>query len=235
MKRSFAGGNVLAEISAASMPTPSRATVRRPWTRRALPWLGAGLIAFPAVVLLHELGHYFVFRAFGFPGTVLHYASADFTGSMEFERRLLIGDPAGAAAIVPVYQHALAVVGGLLVTYLSVLLAAWWTARRGIHPLVLAIGLASPLRFLSLRRMLMAVFAGRPVLMRTDEGMLILATGLPPILLIVAGLACWVGGWIYLIRKMPAGDRGLPLAALLVGTVIGAVVYAGYLGPWLLP
>lgn len=205
------------------------------WWRRALPWTGAGLVAFPSVVLLHEIGHYLCFRAFRFPGAVMHYASADYTGSSLFERRLLLGDVTGAASIVPISEVAIATAAGLLITYLCVILAGWWTARHSPHPLVVAIGLASPLRFISLRWLLFDLVAGRPVLARTDEGLLIVITRLPPLLFIAAGFACWIGGWIFLIRRWPRGGRLFTLGALLVGTALGVVLYANVVGPWLLP
>ena len=43
-------------------------------SRLAATWIGASVIAVPLGVLLHELGHFLAYWAFGFQGVALHYS-----------------------------------------------------------------------------------------------------------------------------------------------------------------
>ena len=62
------------------------------WFRSGRWLAGAcgGAIVFPAVVL-HELGHFGAFAAFGFPDPVLRFASTSWSGFGEVSRRIRAG------------------------------------------------------------------------------------------------------------------------------------------------
>jgi hypothetical protein len=179
-------------------------------------------VAFPVDVLLHEIGHYVFFLAFAFPATT-------------FEVRLLRQGVAAAAAVLPPAQVAIVTAAGLVVTYLIVAAAVYVTRRYGVHPLIVAAGLVAPLRFVSLRFLVVNILAGRPAMARTDEGILIPLTGMPPFIPIATGVICWVGGWVLIVRALPAGERWRSLAVMLAGVVVGLPLYVGVIGPWLLP
>ena len=91
------------------------------WLRsgRWVTGVAGGVIAFPIAVLVHELGHFGAFAAFGFPDPVLRYSSTSWSGSGEFARHIRAGDVEAAAALVQPWQAAVGVAAGVIVTYLT--------------------------------------------------------------------------------------------------------------------
>jgi hypothetical protein len=59
------------------------------------------MLAVPAATLLHELGHYTVYRAFAFSGVKLHYYSVGFLDDDRLLQYLRSGEFAAATAIAP--------------------------------------------------------------------------------------------------------------------------------------
>jgi hypothetical protein len=59
--------------------------------------------------------------------------------------------------------------------------------------------------------------------------------GLPPILLHAAGLLFSLAGAAWLVRRIPAEVRWTAVGSLVIGGFAGLILYAGFLGPWLLP
>ena len=117
---------------------------------RWLARLAGGAIAFPIGVLVHELGHFGAFAAFGFPDPVLRYSSTSWSGSGQFARLIRAGDMEAAAALVQPWQVAVGVAAGAIVTYLTVIACVFAVRRFGPGPfsLVLGVGLVAPLRWL---------------------------------------------------------------------------------------
>jgi hypothetical protein len=147
--------------------------------RAALSWILAGAVALPIVVLSHEAGHTLIDRAFGFPGPVLHYGSSDVASSNAFWDRIRAGDRAGAAAILPPWQVALGIAGGLVVT-VATLLMCCIVARRRPHPLVIAVGLVTPLRTAIISTLTVIATFGARAQNGSDEVHLAMLTGIRP-------------------------------------------------------
>ena len=99
-------------------------------------------------VLVHELGHFAAFAAFGFPDPILRYASISWSGSGEFGSLIRAGDVEAAAALVQPWQVAVGVAAGVLVSYLTVIACVLAVRRFGPGPLsvALGVGLVTPLR-----------------------------------------------------------------------------------------
>lgn len=201
---------------------------------QALTWAGASALAVPAAVLLHEIGHFVAHLIFGFGGSTLHYSSTTYELERTFWQQVYRGDFQAAAGVLPIWKVAASTAAGLLLTY-AVVVACCYVVRQRPWPFVFALGLVSPLRFVSGVPMLVALVSGRTLRPGTDEANLALLTGVPSALLIVLGLAVLCGGWFWLIRSVPREQRVAKYAGLLVGIALGMVVYFKFAGPWLLP
>ena len=202
---------------------------------RLLAGLGGGAIAFPIAAMLHELGHFVAFRALGFPDVVLRFSSVRWTGLGEFQRLMRTGDLEGAIEIAPPWQVAAGAAAGPIVTYLTVIACVLATRRFGPHSLILGVGLVSPIRFLVAIPFFAFELLGKPTAPRADEALVALATGIPVSILFLAGLACLLLGYWFLITAIPGGRRLQALVPTSVGLVLGGLLWALWLGPLLLP
>ena len=206
---------------------------------RWLASVAGGAIAFPVAVLVHELGHFGAFAAFGFPDPVLRYASTSWSGSGEFGRLMRTGDLEAAAALVQPWQVAVGVAAGVVVSYLTVIACVLVVRRFGPGPLsvVLGVGLVTPLRWLGAIPILVSKLRGRlQSTSNTDEGWLAALTGIPETLLLLLGLTCLLLGFWFLVTAIPRGRRVRVVVPTLVGSVVvGGPLWVLWLGPLILP
>jgi len=203
--------------------------------RLAATWIGAAVIAVPLGVLLHESGHFLVYSAFGFQGAALHYSSATHTVERTFWQLVYRGDVNAAASLLPLWKAGLGTAAGILITYLVTFVCCVFAARKSPHPLAIALGIFAPVRFLSGLPIIPMALAGKPVRAGTDEAHLAALTGVPVLLLIVAGLLVLVLAWIWLVRSIPKDHRWMSLGSLVFGLALGIFVYFWLIGPQLLP
>ena len=221
----------MSKVESAIIPT---VRVSSTW-RLALRWIGASVIAVPLGVLLHELGHFLVYQAFGFQGAALHFNSATHALEKTLWQQIHRGDLAAAASIMPLWKVGVATAAGILVTCAVTVFCCVYAARKDAHPLVVALGIFAPLRFLSGISTIPVALSGRPVRAGTDEAHLAVLTGIPLILLIFAGLLFLVLAWIWLVRTIPKDHRWVSLGGLVSGLAIGVFLYFWGIGPRLLP
>ena len=201
--------------------------------------VAGGAIAFPVAVLVHELGHFGAFAAFGFPDPVLRFSSTSWSGSGEFARHIRAGDVEAAAALVQPWQVAVGVAAGVIVTYLTLIACVLAVRRFGPGPLslVLGVGLVTPLRWLGAIPILASKLRGTlQVPSNTDEGWLAALTGIPESLLLLLGLTCLLLGYWFLVTALPRGRRMRVVFPTLVGSVaVGGPLWVLWLGPLILP
>ena len=98
--------------------------------------------------LLHELGHFGAYVAFGFPDRVLRFSSVSWAGSGEFKMLFRAGDMEAAAALAEPWKIAVGSAAGRIVSYLTAIACVLAVRRFGPGPfsLVLGLGLAAPLQ-----------------------------------------------------------------------------------------
>jgi len=204
-------------------------------SRLAATWIGAAVIAVPLGVLLHELGHFLAYRVFGFQGVTLHYASATHTVEKTFWQLAYRGNLEAAASLLPLWKVGVATTAGILLTYLVTIGCCVFAARKGPHPLAVALGIFAPVRFLSGIPAIVAALSGKAVLPQTDEAHVAVLTGIPLLLLNLAGLLVLVLAWIWLLRRIPKDHRWVSLGSLVCGLALGIYLYFFLIGPRLLP
>ncbi len=204
------------------------------WRLAAL-WIGSAVVAVPLGVLLHELGHFLAYWAFGFQGVALHYDSSTHTVERTLWQLIYRGDFEAAASLLPLWKVGLATTAGILVTYVVTLGCCVLAARKSPHPLVIALGIFAPVRFLSSLPTLVAILSRKRVSAGTDEAHLAVLTSIPLLLLNVAGLLILVLAWIWLVQRIPKDHKWVSFASLVVGLALGMFLYFGLLGPRLLP
>jgi len=221
----------------ATPTAPSLDGVRpRTKLRSALQWIAWSLPAFPVAVLAHELGHLLWFKVFGFGGVTLHFASVSYAKQDEFWQLARHGRLAEAAAVVPLSEIGLAGAMGIAVTYATLIGAAWLTHKRHAHPFVVAVGLAAALRFIIGIQILPRLLTTSDQMPSgTDEGLVSAVTGIPEALLWGIGFAIVVSSWYFIIRGLPKGSRLAQFGLTVVGGMLGAVAYVGWIGPRLMP
>ena len=203
--------------------------------RLAATWIGAAVVAVPLGVLLHELGHFLAYWAFGFQGVALHYASATHSVERTFWQLVETGRVAAAAALLPLWKVGLATTAGILLTYVVTIACCIFAATKNPHPLVIALGVFAPVRFLSGLPTMVATLTGKPVRAGTDEAHLAALTGIPLLLLNVMGLLVMLLAWIWLVRRIPKDHRWISLGSMVCGLALGIYFYFFLVGPRLLP
>ena len=207
---------------------------RLPRTAILLEWSLAGLAVPPLAILPHELGHYLVLLAMDVPNLAMHYETVSWD-SREFWEAVRREDYMTAADIAPIWGVALSSAAGPLVSYAMVAGCCYGCVRWRPYAVLVAVGYLCPLR------LLVGVLHGVRVLLggdppaSYDELSVAALTGIPVQVLVGFGVAvvCISGAW--LAKYLPRGRRALAVASMLAGAVFSAVLYLGYVGPWLLP
>lgn len=202
---------------------------------QAAAWASASIPAVPVAVILHESGHHLMHLILGLTGSMLHYNSASYDLENAFWRELNGGNAHAASVMVPFWHVGLSIAAGLLVSYVTIIICCYLAAKRKPLPFVVAIGLASGLRFLSVIPIMVSWFSGRPAASGSDEAKLAILTGVPAILLALIGMAFLIGGWLWQMRSLPRGQRSVAAGSLIFGLAVGLVAYFQFLGPSVLP
>ncbi|MCY3929935.1 MAG: hypothetical protein OXG81_16860 [Acidobacteria bacterium] len=211
----------------------------REWLRSGkwLAGLAGGAIAAPIGIQLHELGHFAVNVACGFPDNVLRYASVSWTGSSEFRRLWRAGDVEAAAAIAEPWQVALSAAAGPIVSYLTAIGFVLWVRRYGPGPLslVLGSGFVAPLQGVAAIPVIAIDLFGGGFRGNQDEANFAAITGIPASLAVLPGLICLVFGYWFLVTAFPRGQRSRAVGPPLVGVALGIALWGSVLGPQVLP
>jgi hypothetical protein len=203
--------------------------------RLALIWIAASVVAVPFGVLLHELSHLLFNLAFGFQGVALHYSSTTYSLEKTFWQLVYRGDLAAAASLIPLWKVSVATAAGILGTCLVSSVCCLLAVRKSPHPLVIALGIFAPVRFLSGLAAIRIWLAGKTVRAGTDEAHLAALTVIPLPVLIFGGLLFLVLVWIWMVRHLPRDHRWIYLVSLFSGLALGSFLYFSVIGPWLLP
>ena len=194
----------------------------------------AGLAVPPLAILPHELGHYLVLLAMDVPNLALHYASVSWD-SREFWEAIRREDYVTAGDIAPIGGVALYLAAGPLVSYAMVAGCCYGCARGRPHAVLVAVGYGCPLRVLvGVQHGVLVLLGGDPPA-DYDELAVAALTGIPVQALVGLGVAvvCLSGAW--LAKYLPRGRRTLAVTSMLAGAIFSAILYLGYVGPWLLP
>ena len=203
--------------------------------RLALLWITASAVAVPLGVLLHELSHLLFNLAFGFQGLALHYSSTTYSLENTFWQLIYRGNLAAAASMLPLWKVSMATAAGILGTCLVSSVCCLLAARKNPHPLVIALGIFAPVRFLSGLSTIRIWLAGKPVRAGTDEAHLAALTVIPLPFLILGGLLFLVLVWIWMVRHIPRDHHWIYLGSVFSGLALGSFLYFSVMGPWLLP
>ncbi len=211
----------------------------RQWLRSGnwLAGLAGGAIAAPIGIQLHELGHFAVGVAYGFPDTVLRYASVSWTGSSEFRRLWRAGDVEAAAAIAEPWQVALSAAAGPIVSYLTAIGFVLWVRRYGPGPLslVLGSGFVAPLQgAAAIPVIAVDLFVGG-FTGNQDEANFAAIMGIPASLAVLPGLICFLLSYWFLVTAFPRGQRLRAVMPPLLGVALGIALWGSVLGPLVLP
>ena len=150
--------------------------------KRVFTWIVAAIIAIPVAVLAHELGHFFVYRAFGLPGATLHYESSTYDLEDRFWSLYRSGRLHAAAEVAAPWKVGTATAAGLVVTYVMTIagcIAA--TATRTLQPVAVTVTLAANLRAIPIAVSVIRTW-GSGNIRGTDEAHVAELTGIPEVL-----------------------------------------------------
>jgi hypothetical protein len=174
--------------------------------------------AVPLMTMVHELGHFVAYRLFGFETRVLHYASATATPT-----------PAH-----PAWQLGLAAAAGPTVSLLALVGCCVFVRRRGPHPIAVTNGLATVIRLPFVTASASLLFGDRAPRLLVDELIAATAFHVSALTIIVPEVCLVCVAAIWLLSRWLACGRSAILCTLM-GTVVGAGLYFGVMGPVLLP
>ena len=195
----------------------------QPVRQRWLVWFGAALLAAPLAIVLHELGHFTLAKAFGFPNVSFHFSS--------------VSDGADAAGY-PLWQQGLKALAGPAVT-LALVLGFTAAARRyGPGPLTVGPAFAAGVRAFILGGAYLLVRVLHPERVAQgnfDELNAARRLGLSADLVMAVSVLTIVAAWIYLVRLLPKAIRLRALGVTAAGTVVGVVLWVSVIGPIVLP
>jgi hypothetical protein len=198
----------------------------------------AAVAAMPAlfiVVLTHEGGHLVTYRLFDFPRPTLHSDSASYSTQDRFWTLIRAGQRAEAARLVPLPHVGLAAGAGIAMTLVSAALALYAIRSAAWRPFWLAVAVLAPVRFLVGIPAVVALIRGLPLSPTSDEGEISMLLGWHPGWLALCGLVVMVACWLLTVRNIRRTPNPIRLVvSTMVGAVAGGVVYARWLGPWLL-
>ena len=189
--------------------------------KRWLSWAAAAALAAPVAIVLHELAHFLAGLAFGFPDLALHYGN--------------VSDGAAKAGF-PLWQQGVQAAVGPLATLLIVLGCCVATLRVGPKPWAVAPAFAAGVRSVGIGVAYLVVrILGNPAQGNFDEMNAAMGLGVAPELVIAVNVFLLLGMWIFLLSRVPSGHRLAIVSAVVSGTIVGVVVYVGWLGPVVLP
>lgn len=201
-------------------------------------WLLAAGLSGPVGIVLHELGHYTVALASGFPDTRMSFASASYQNSQNFWQTLASGERETAATIYPLHLAGLVAAAGPAVTAFLMLLS------------VAVLFFAKPADFLAAFLAGLALMAGvrsftgiyyilavRPYYPNArpffDEINIARAFDIPVDWIAWPSVLVILLSWVIVVPRLTP-DRWLKLPATIVGPIIGIFLWA-QIGPFILP
>ena len=203
-------------------------------------WLAGGVggvVAVPVAIVLHELGHFGAFVAFGFPDPVLRYTSVSWAHSGEWVTLFRAGDMAAAAALAEPWKMAVTMAAGPAVSYLTAVVCVFAVRRFGPGPLslVLGLGLSAPGQGLGALMVLAINLFGGGFIGSQDEAWVASIAGISSSLTALPGVACLLLAPWFLVTAIPRGRRVRVVVPVAGGMVLGLFLWLGWLGPLLLP
>ena len=203
-------------------------------------WLAGGVggaVALPLAIVLHALGHFGAYVAFGFSDPVLRFSSASWAGSREFAILFRAGDMAAAAALAEPWKVAVTTAAGPTVSYLTAIVCVLAVRRFGPGPLsfVLGLGLSAPGHGLGPLLVLATNLFGGGFVGSQDEVWVASIAGIPSSLAVLPGVACLLLAPWFLVTAIPRGRRVQVVVPVAGGMVLSLFVWFLWLGPLLLP
>ena len=204
----------------------------------ALVWLLAAGLSGPVGIVLHELGHFAAAMTFGFPETKLSYASVSYRDAEVFWQTLAGGDRAAAAAIYTLRDAGIVAAAGPAVTAFLIVLSIWVLAsgRPGnlIAPFFAGLALMAGVRSLTGIYYILQVRPNYPDARPFfDEMNVARAFDIPVDWIVWPSAGLVLIAWIVVVPKLTP-NRGLKLAAAVIGPILGILIYA-QIGPFILP
>lgn len=153
----------------------------------------------------------------------------------EFWEAVLREDYETAAGVAPIWGVALSDAAGPLVTYGLVAACCCGCAYWRAHPLLVAVGYVSQLRIWPGARHVVFEMVGIESSAMYDELRVAVLTRIPVQILVGFALAVLLVTGIWLGRSLPRKRRVAACLSMAAGTAAGVFIYAGHVGPWLLP
>lgn len=200
------------------------------WWRRYSLWIISSAIAAPLSVILHELGHFLTYRAFGIKDAVMHGSSVSLGEGDVFWQYIRAENFDAAAIVYPLWQVAWAAAVGPIIS-ISIILACCSIATRKPHPFAISLGLFSPLRFIVGFVYVFFLIFGNPSGANFDEINVARLTGLPVLLLILIDALVLFSGTFWLVRSILKGKRLAAILLCIAGGLIGFVIYFNLVVP----
>lgn len=201
-------------------------------------WLLAAGLSGPLGIVLHELGHFAVAVASGFPETRMSFASASYQNSQQFWQTLASGDRESASVIYPLHLAGYVAVAGPAVTAILIL------ASIGIllfaKPNNFIAGFLAGLALMAGVRSLTGIYyilVVRPAYPNArpffDEINIARAFDIPVDWIVWPSVLLVLIAWIAVIPKLTP-HRWLKLLAAILGPIIGILIWA-QIGPFIMP
>ena len=177
-----------------------------------LRWVLAAAVVLPLTVLLHELAHFGVAHAFGFPDVLLYPT--------------YVRDGAEAAGY-PAWQRGVRAAAGPALTWVMIIAGAVAAHRHPRSVWAVTLGLIAPVRSaLVAAGLLVAAALGRTLAAANlDEVDAATLLGFPAGPLLAASGAGAAAAWWVVIRSLPQGRRRAIIGAVAVGGAAGLGLY----------
>ena len=201
-------------------------------------WLLAASLSGPVGIVLHELGHFAVAVACGFPETRMSFASASYQNSQQFWQTLASGDRKSAAGIYPLNQAGYVAAAGPAVTAVMILAGVgilfWTKPNHFIGGFLAGLALMAGVRSVTGIYYILAVRPyfpdARPFF---DEINIARAFDLPVDWIVWPSVLLVLIAWIVVVPRLTP-ERWLKLPAAIIGPILGILIWA-QIGPFVMP
>lgn len=201
-------------------------------------WLVAAGLSGPVGIVLHELGHFAVAVASGFPEPRMSFASSSYQNSQQFWQTLASGDRESAAAIYPLQLAGYVAIAGPAVTAILILVSAgilfFTKPNNFIAGFLAGLALMAGVRSVTGIYYILAVRPyypdARPFF---DEINIARAFNLSVDWIAWLSVLLVLIAWIIVVPKLTP-DRWLKLPAAIIGPIIGILIWA-QIGPFVMP
>ena len=193
--------------------------VGRDKVKSFIRWLRLALLAAPLSIILHEGGHALTAMSVGFSGVYITFHSWGGRAPLNIE-------PWGRAMVCA---------GGPIASFLIVVVCYLMVRLRHNWDFPRALGMMAPVQFTGALIYVLGSVLGINAPTVFDSARVAYHLGTSIFITSIPGSVVLLTAWVFFIRSMDADNRVVTVLSVILGGVIGFILWLTLLGPLVLP